>query len=391
MNFQKVAEDYRDLLQNNLLPWWLNHAIDRDLGGICTCIGDDGTIVNHDKYVWSQLRALWTFSAAWNRIACDEEYLAVANQLFEFVIKIDGSQKGEGPWLVCREGKVKEGPESIQTDAFAICAMVEYARTSGKEEAVEAAMRTYRSTVEKLRRPGSYKTKPYPVPDGTKAQRVSMQFSLAYGELGRLTGDKQIVSEAMKLTNDVLDNFRRPDLEATVEYLGLDNSLLDPPVGTLCGPGHGIETAWFQFENIGRSGDSKRLEKALDIMRWSFEKGWDSKFGGLFHLIDLNGGEPYLPHPDKKLFWVHSEALCGSLMAYEICGEDWCLDWYDKTYDWSFAHFPDREHGEWKQKLDRAGNPLEEVIALPVKDPFHLPRAVIYAIESLERMNGENV
>jgi N-acylglucosamine 2-epimerase len=74
------------------------------------------------------------------------------------------------------------------------------------------------------------------------------------------------------------------------------------------------------------------------------------------------------------------------LLAYEQLHEDWCLEWYWQVHDWAFTHFPDREHGEWTQRLDRRGNKIDEVIALPVKDPFHLPRALIVAIQTLERL-----
>jgi len=53
---------------------------------------------------------------------------------------------------------------------------------------------------------------------------------------------------------------------------------------------------------------------------------------------------------------------------------------------WAFAHFPDIQHGEWTQKLDRQGNKINDVIALPVKDPYHLPRGLIIAIETLEKL-----
>ena len=46
------------------------------------------------------------------------------------------------------------------------------------------------------------------------------------------------------------------------------------------------------------------------------------------------------------------------------------------------AH-PRREMNEWRQRLDRKGNPTTELIALPVKDPFHLPRAVILILQLL--------
>lgn len=55
---------------------------------------------------------------------------------------------------------------------------------------------------------------------------------------------------------------------------------------------------------------------------------------------------------------------------------------------WSFGHFAMPEVREWRQRLDRAGRPMTTVVALPVKDPFHLPRAAILAIELLARSSG---
>ena len=61
-------------------------------------------------------------------------------------------------------------------------------------------------------------------------------------------------------------------------------------------------------------------------------------------------------------------------------------DWCWKVHDWSFAHFADAEHGEWFKQVDRQGHPVERLVSLPVKDPFHLPRAVIYILDVLGRL-----
>jgi N-acylglucosamine 2-epimerase len=42
----------------------------------------------------------------------------------------------------------------------------------------------------------------------------------------------------------------------------------------------------------------------------------------------------------------------------------------------TFPH-PDPAVGEWIQIRDRAGRPLEQVVALPVKDPYHIARNLL--------------
>ncbi|MBU6409793.1 MAG: AGE family epimerase/isomerase, partial [Verrucomicrobia bacterium] len=80
----------------------------------------------------------------------------------------------------------------------------------------------------------------------------------------------------------------------------------------------------------------------------------------------------------------HTEALYALLLAHEVTGERWCEAWFDRVYEWAFRHFPMPDVGEWRQRLDRAGKPTRQVVALPVKDPFHLPRALILSLELLQ-------
>ena len=37
---------------------------------------------------------------------------------------------------------------------------------------------------------------------------------------------------------------------------------------------------------------------------------------------------------------------------------------------------------EWLQVRDRNGRPLDRVVALPVKDPFHIARALLLVLET---------
>jgi N-acylglucosamine 2-epimerase len=83
----------------------------------------------------------------------------------------------------------------------------------------------------------------------------------------------------------------------------------------------------------------------------------------------------------SKLWWVHSEALYSSLVfkEYEI---------YEKIKEYTFKTFKNTENdrGEWIQIRDRFGKPENRIVALPVKDPFHIMRNMILIIELLEKL-----
>ena len=65
--------------------------------------------------------------------------------------------------------------------------------------------------------------------------------------------------------------------------------------------------------------------------------------------------------------------------------DDELLALYRQVFDYTFRTFPnpDREIGEWIQIRDRQGRPEQRVVALPVKDPFHIIRNVAQIIELL--------
>ena len=78
MELTELLSFHEKFLLDDLIPWWEKQAIDWENGGICSCIADDGTIQSRDKYIWSQLRALWIFSALYNRIEPRQEWLDIA-------------------------------------------------------------------------------------------------------------------------------------------------------------------------------------------------------------------------------------------------------------------------------------------------------------------------
>ena len=104
--FADLLAIYRAELLERTVPFWLRHAIDWKKGGILTCISDEGQVISTDKYMWSQLRAIWTFSALYNKIEARQEWLDAARHIFDFVKRYGRDEEGRWVFTVDENGKV---------------------------------------------------------------------------------------------------------------------------------------------------------------------------------------------------------------------------------------------------------------------------------------------
>ena len=389
VRFADLLAIYRAELLQRTVPFWLKHAIDWERGGILTCISDTGQVLSTDKYMWSQLRAIWTFSALYNHIEARQEWLDVARHIFDFAKQYGRDDEGRWVFAVDQQGAVLEGATSIYADGFAIYGLTKLARATGDQEVIALALETYENVQRRLARPGSYETAPYPLPEGVKAHGISMIFSLVFHELGLLLNDDAILAEGLRHAEEVMTAFLQPDQPTIVEYIHLDNTLIDSPQGRAIVPGHAIESMWFMIHIYQHWGNKLRIEQAIAAIKWHIEYGWDKQFGGILLSRDSAGGEPWWPFAGSKIWWPQTEALYALLLAYEQTGDDWALNWFEKVHNYAFTHYPVPGYGEWTQKLDRQGKKFTQTVALPVKDPFHLPRSLIYCIDLLQRMTDE--
>jgi N-acylglucosamine 2-epimerase len=386
--FVDLLAIYRAELLERTVPFWLAHAIDRKHGGILTCISDKGEVQSSDKYMWSQLRAIWTFSALYNYIEARQEWLDAAWHIFDFVKRYGRDQDGNWVFAVTAQGEVLEGASSIYAGGFAIYGLTELARATGNAEVIEMALETYTAVQQQLANPGSYQTAPYPLPEGVKAHGVSMIFSLVFHKLGLLLKDEAILTTGHQQAEEVMTAFLRPEHDLLFEYVHLDNTLIDSPQGRAIVPGHAIESMWFMIHIYRYWRDKARIAEAVATIKRHIAYGWDEQFGGILLARDSAGGDPWWPFANSKLWWPHTEALYALLLAYEQSGAGWALEWYEKVHNYAFSHYPVSKYGEWTQKLDRQGQKFTETVALPVKDPFHLPRSLIYCTNLLQRLSG---
>jgi N-acylglucosamine 2-epimerase len=383
LNDKLLYAQYRSLLSEGIIPFWMRHGVDDRYGGVLSCMHEDGTPINTDKYAWSQARFVWTLSALYNRFERRPEFLQRARQTIDFLLTHARDAQGRFVSKTTREGKPLEGATSIYADCFVIYGISEYCRAAPDAALLRTAVEIFQRVCARVEELDFHEVAPYALPPNRRNHAVPMILTEVANELAQTTGDRAIEAAADEYALRVMNHFVRPERKLLLEFLTRDYRELPPNEGTFVMPGHAIESMWFIMHWARRRSDKEMIRRAAEVVRWHLEAGWDPEYGGIHLGIDAEGHTPFLPNPDKKIWWPHTEALYALLLAHQLTGQAWCAEWYDRVHEWSFAHFPMPECGEWRQRLDRKGNPTTELIALPVKDPFHLPRAVILILQLL--------
>jgi N-acylglucosamine 2-epimerase len=376
LDLNQLSRDSKRQCLDEVLPWWFRHAIDHEQGGVFSMVSDAGQRLGTDKYVWSQARWLWTVSSAHNRLEKRAEFAEAARKTAQFLIKHGRGPDGRWSYRLTQDGHPVEGPISIFSDCFAVYGLSEYYRLSQDPEALDVALKTFRQICERIEDPAFCEIAPYTVKPGLRHYGVNMILLETANELSiTFGGSDEVDAVAHKAADLMLNTFVQDGL--IVDFLSRDYEPLPAPEGTLVIPGNVGEGMWFVTHFALRTGRREWLPKIIDVVLKGLEYGWDPEFGGLFLNRDLKGGTPLFPHGDKKAWWPHLEAIyCLALLAKLDPTNSAISEWLERIHTWTYAHFPLND-GEWRQRLDRQGNPVAEVIALPVKDPFHLPRTLI--------------
>ena len=381
MNTQRLVElrdCYRDTLLEDVLPFWMRHIRDDEMGGYLHHVDADGSVVSTDKCFWVTGRTVWTYSRCYNEVEAKPEWLDFARHGYEFVLAHGFDTDGRMFYTVTRDGTPLRKRRYLFTETFGVVGLSEYGRAAGDGAAIEKARSLYRRIIELNDAPdASMPPKFYPS-RVMKAHAMPM-ILLATTQVLRLNGDDPFYQRVIdRSIEEVLTHFLHHEKRALFENVGPDGELLlEIPDGRCINPGHALETAWFLLEEARHRDDSDLIAATLPIIDYSMELGWDDRFGGLLYFVDIEGKPPEPYEHDMKLWWVQLEALYANLLAYHLTGQERYGTWFEQLHTYCFGHFPDPEHGEWFGYLHRDGTVANTVKCNNWKAPFHLPRALL--------------
>jgi len=377
---------YRETLFDDCLPFWINHCVDREHGGFLTYIGGDGSLISSDKAMWVEGRFAWLLARLYNTFEKKQEWLELAKHGIDFILKHGFDSDGRMFYLVTRDGRPIRKRRYLFTETFGTIALAEYAKAAGDEEIKKRAVDLYNLIIKHYRTPGSLPPKEYPQTRPSKAHAMPM-ILLATTQILRQIDDnplyKNVIDQSLA---EIFDHFLKPEFKVLLETVGPNGEFIDTPEGRCVNAGHAIETAWFIMEEGRHRNDNDLVKKALPILEWSLEWGWDKEYGGILYFVDVKHKQPIQYEWDMKLWWPHTETMYALLLAHHLTGDKKWEDWYDKVHEYSFNHFPDKKNGEWFGYLHRDGSLASTIKGNGWKGPFHLPRTMLYGLKLLEEM-----
>lgn len=374
---EACRERYRRDLEHDILPFWMKNGMDKENGGVFTCLDRDGTLMDTTKSVWFQGRCGFICAYAYNNVRQEPEWLAASRSCIDFLEKHCIDSDGHFFFTVTKDGSPVQKRRYVFSECFAMMAMAEYSLASGDDSYARKALELFLRTRSMLETPGFLPPK---TTQKGYSHSITMILVNVAAILKKVIQDPVLDWQLETSLRIIRDFLLKPEYKTLLESVDEQGGLIDTLAGRVINPGHCIETAWFLLEAAPLFQDPESVRQlGLQILDWDFEWGWDKEYGGIINFRDCKGFPPQDYSQDMKFWWPQCEAIIASLYACKLTGDEKYLIMHRRVHDWTFAHFPDSEHGEWYGYLHRDGTVAQPAKGNIFKGPFHVPRMMIRA------------
>ena len=365
---------YREELVERIMPFWLEHGLDRVNGGVYTCLDRDGTLMDTTKSVWFQGRFGFVAAYAYNHVVKNPEWLAASKSCIDFIEAHCIDSDGQLFFTVTAEGAPVRKRRYVFSDTFAAIAMAEYAKASGDMTYAEKAVAMFKNIRRLLSTPGALEPKSFTPGRGHSITMILINVALV---LRQVSSDPVLDAQIRQSISDIERYFMHPEFECILESVTPEGGLIDTCEGRIINPGHGIETSWFMMAASEALGEPRWKDLGTKVFDWQYKWGWDEEFGGIINFRDCKGFPCQDYAQDMKFWWPQCETIIASLYAYKSTGDEKYLEIYRKADEWAKKYLVDPEYPEWFGYLHRDGSVAQTAKGNLFKGPFHIPRMLV--------------
>ena len=392
----------RDTLQHTVLQFWVEHALDKQSGGLLGQLNRRGEPTGSgNKSVVLMSRALWSFSEAYRRYP-DPAYQNMAAECLKFLReKMWDKEHGGYYFMVSREGKVVDSTKQLNPMSYVMEGLAEYALAFHDNQAAKEALDLFQVIDRHAHddKYGGYRIaftadwqfiKDYKDgPNGAGSfGRKSYDWHLglveALATLYDVTGDRQVRARLEELLDLFANKIIDSDIGYGRYYFHDDWSVADRDGDSKESEyGLDLEASWLMTEaaeRVGRQRDPAIRRASLALVDHALRHGFDKEHGGVYRY-----GPATEPARNRDMeWWQQCEALVAFLNAYRITGDAKYWQAFDLEGRFFMERFVDHQYGEVYTAISHDGKIDDEKVG-PWKAPYHVTRA---CLEVISRLGG---
>ena len=387
-----LKQTMKDVLEHNILSYWIDHVVDKENGGFYGRIdGDDQIHAQAEKGAVMNARILWAFSAAY-RVLRNPAYLEAATRAKDyFLAHFVDKENGGVYWSVDYQGNPLDTKKQTYAIGFAIYGFSEYARATGDAEALEMAKRLYHDIethaydsenqgyIEALTcdwQPIADMRLSDKDENGSRTMNTHLHIIEPYTNLYRVWKDAALEKSIRNLLDIFTDKLLNPethhlDLFFDDKWQGKRN---------VESYGHDIEASWLLHETALVLDDKTVLQKMEQVIR----RIADAADEGL----RPDGSMVYEHWKDtdeydlQRQWWVQCENIIGHIDLYQYFGYEDSLEKAIQCWNFVQKNLIDAKNGEWHWAvLDDGTINLKDDKAGFWKCPYHNSRMCLEIIE----------
>nr|WP_010133165.1 AGE family epimerase/isomerase [Microbulbifer agarilyticus] len=350
----------------SILEFYRPNVRDHAFGGLNQNYLDDGSVFDiGKKHLVSTTRMIFNYGRAY-KSTLDEskrsEYKALAEAGLEYLQRYHWDPERRGYNWVLQDNRPVDQTNHCYGLAFVILAYATSIET-GVGDMRSQLYTTWELLNEHFWQPeaGLYADEASPdwhVVSPYRGQNANMHCCEALLAAFSATQDPVFLDRAYTLAKSVAvaladkadgliwEHFTK-DLSIDWDYNREDPKNLYRPWGFQ--PGHQTEWAKLLLLLHRERPEPWMIERAANLFDRALEICWDREYGGILYGHAPDGSIC----DDDKYFWVQAESFAAAALLAEATGETQYWQWYDKIWEYSWAHFVDHEFGAWYRLLDR--------------------------------------
>ena len=413
---QRCRQEMHHHLTDELLPFWMQRAVDSVNGGFITHFDQYGRDSGEDeKSLIAQTRSIYTYASAHRAGYGDGKLGDFARHGVDYLLNRMWDQEHGGfYWMTTRKGEVLNDQKIVYGQSFAIYCLSEYTLATGDPRGVDYAQRTF-DLMQKYAADTCY---------GGYFEMLTRDWTLkgpgtAGGDRKTLDAHMHLMEAFTTLYECTQQPIHRRKLLEVIELL--ITKIMHPVYGTgipqfwanwQVAPqikfdviwgwdrftedgtkreaedntsyGHNAEFAWLLLHALSIL--NVPIEPYRDQLQKSFshavDYGVDWEFGGVF----VEGSHSGQVYDREKEFWQQAEVLIGFLDAYRLFGDEKYWRAYENVQRFVMDKMINHSVGEWWPLMTRQGVPIWTHMSHSWKINYHTIRSVIQSIRRLDEL-----